>query len=222
MLNVCYECGMYHADKEIVSPSLLDETRQGFTQQAWAVCPECGHRHRFNYLPMMFVCGPSSAGKSTVAQALMGKTTNAVLLDGDILWRNEFMSEENGGAAGFFDTWMRVAKNISMSGKPVVLFNAGAIPDNVIDNVEARYFSNIHFLALVCEDDELERRLKARPEWRGSGNPAFIQEQQRFSHWLKGNAQTDGRNIDLIDTSELSQEQTFHQVSEWIQRCVDG
>ncbi|MEM8862923.1 MAG: hypothetical protein AAGD96_31825, partial [Chloroflexota bacterium] len=180
------------------------------------ICPECGHRHPFNYLPMMFICGPSCAGKSTVCQSLTGKYDKAVLLDGDILWRNEFMSEENGGGKGFFDTWMRVAKNVGMSGKPVVVFNAGAIPDNVIDNVEARYFSSIHFLAMVCEDNELERRLKARPEWRGTHDPAFIVEQQRFSNWLKEHAQRDGRNIDLIDTSEISEADSIKKVTSWI------
>ncbi len=208
MLNVCYGCGIYRADKEI-DPTGPD-----------AICPECGHHHRFNRLPMMFVCGPSCAGKSTVAQALMGNFTDVVVLDGDILWRNEFMSEESGDVKEFFDTWLRVAKNVGQAGKPVVVFSAGAIPDNVVENVEARYFSGIHFLALVCDDDELERRLKARPEWRGSHNPAFIKEQKRFSNWLKDNGQNDGRKIDLINTTEMAEEETVEQVVFWISRII--
>ncbi|MEM9776907.1 MAG: AAA family ATPase [Chloroflexota bacterium] len=213
MLNVCYKCGMYRADKEIVKD-------EGSANQAWAVCPECGHHHQFNYFPMMFVCGPSSAGKSTVCQSLTVNYDKAVLLDGDILWRNEFASEENGGAKGFFDTWLRVAKNVGMSGRPVVVFNAGAIPDNVVENVEARYFSSIHFLAMVCDDDELERRLKARPEWRGTYDSEFIKEQQRFSNWLKGNAQTNGRNINLIDTSAITEEESIEEVESWIDQII--
>lgn len=200
---------MYRADKEI------DQVK------AEAICPKCGHRHPFNYLPMMFVCGPSCAGKSTVCQSLMGTYGKAVLLDGDILWRNEFASEESGGAKGFFDTWLRVAKNVGMSGKPVVLFNAGAIPDNVLGNVEARYFSGIHFLAMVCEDDELERRLTARPKWRGTHDPAFIKEQKRFNNWLKDHAQADGRNITLLDTSHLSEAEAIEQTVAWLDGCVE-
>lgn len=214
MFNVCYACGMYRVDKEI-EPA--DST--GFS---WAICPECGHKHEFIQLPVMFVCGPSCAGKSTVAQALMGNFDAAVVLDGDILWRDEFVSEENGGVKGFFDTWLRVAKNVGQAGKPVVIFNAGMIPDNMIENSEACYFSSMHFLALVCEGDELERRLKARPAWRGTHDPAFINQQIEFNNWIVENSQKDGRNITLIDSSSIDESATITQVSDWIRACVDN
>ena len=208
MLNVCTNCGLYRPDKEI-DPAGPD-----------AICPECGHRHRFVYLPVMFVSGPSCAGKSTVCQLLMGRYTDAVLLDGDILWRDEFNSPKNGGVSGFFDMWLRVAKNIGQSGRPVVVFNAGATPDNVVNCVEARYFSSLHFLSMVCEAGELERRLKARPEWRGSGREPFIAQQIGFDNWIRANGQKDGRNITLVDSSVHSEDETARLVADWISGCI--
>ena len=63
------------------------------------------------------------------------------------------------------------------------------MPGNIEPCVERRYFSQIHYLALVCDDNELARRLQARPAWRGSGNPAFIDNQIRFNRWFNGLAE---------------------------------
>lgn len=203
MLNVCYFCAQYRADKEI-DP-----------ERSEAICPECGHRHRFQYHPLFVVCGPAGGGKTTICKHLTGTFTDAVLLDGDILWAEAFNTPED-SYRGFFDTWLRMAKNIGQSGRPVVLFNSGAIPDNVVDCVEARYFSSINFLALVCNDGDLKDRLLARPEWRGCQEEGFIKEQTRFNNWLKENAQKDGRDITLVDSSHYSESETKDQVIEWI------
>ena len=82
MMNVCFQCGMYHADK-LIDPA-----------GPFAVCPECGFKHPFRQLPLLIVSGASGAGKSTVCQQLTGQLTQAVLLDSDILWRPEFNRPE--------------------------------------------------------------------------------------------------------------------------------
>ena len=79
-----------------------------------------------------------------------------------------------------------MAKNISQSGRPVVLFGAGmGVPDNLEACVEWRYFSKVHYLALVCDDAGLVKRLQSRPAWRHSADPAFVEEQLRFNQWFK-------------------------------------
>jgi hypothetical protein len=97
MMNICYQCGIYRADK-IIDPD-----------GPVAACPECGHRHRFAQLPLLIVSGASGAGKSTVCQILLGRLSQVVILDSDILWRSEFnLPEDN--FADFFDTWLRMCK----------------------------------------------------------------------------------------------------------------
>src|SRR6266850_883890 len=107
MLNICVNCGLYRPDK-IIDPA-----------GPYAICPECGHRHLFRPLPLLIVSGASGAGKSTVCHQLLGKVTDAVLLDSDILWRPEFESF-GAPAPNFFETWLRVAKSVGQSGRPVV------------------------------------------------------------------------------------------------------
>ena len=203
MFNVCHHCGLYRADK-IIDPS-----------GPYAICPECGHRHLFRQLPLFLVSGASGAGKSTVCNALIGSLHNLVILDSDILWRPEFNKPEE-NYRDFFETWLRVAKNISQAGRPVMLLGAGTgVPGNIEPCVERRYFSEIHYLALVCSDEVLAQRLKARPAWRGSSEQAFIENHIHFNQWLKGQ-QTGTQPISLIDTTYDPLETTVEQVKTWI------
>jgi hypothetical protein len=203
MYNVCHHCGLYRADK-IIDPA-----------GPFAICPECGHKHPFCQLPLLLVSGASGTGKSSVCNALLGQQDDVILLDSDILWRPEFNQPEN-NYRDFFETWLRVAKNISQSGRPVVLFGAGlGTPENIEPCVERRYFSDVHYLGLVCEDDELSRRLRARPAWRGSGDPANIDEHTRFNQWFKDEG-VKHPFMTLLDTTGVPLAQTVEQVRAWI------
>ncbi len=197
---------MYRADKEI------DPTGH------FAVCPECGYKQPFLRLPLLVVSGASGSGKTAVCQALLNHVAEAVLLDSDILWMPEFNKPET-KYHEFFETWLRVCKNISQSGRPVVLFGAGVgVPENLEKCIERRYFSAIHFLALVCTDKVLAERLKRRPPWRGTRDAAFIAENQCFNRWFKS---YDGEPlIQLLDTTTAPIEQTAQMVHAWIKEKV--
>lgn len=203
MLNVCDNCGQYRADK-IIDPS-----------GPYAICPLCEHRHPFRLLPLLTVCGPSAGGKSTVARLLTGQLDTVVTLDADILWRPEFDTPDN-AYRDFFETWLRLGKNINQSGRPLVLFGAGCIPENIEPCVERRYFSELRCLALVCADEVLTRRLQQRPEWRESHRAPFIAEQLRFNRWLGERAASADSTIEVLDTGHVPVEATVAQVAGWI------
>jgi predicted kinase len=202
MMNVCYQCGLYRADKKIDPAG------------PYAICPECGYKHPFQHLPLFIVSGASGTGKTAVCQHLTGKITQAVLLDSDILWRPEF-NTPNTNYQGFFETWLRVCKNISQSGRPVVLFGAGlGVPENIENCIERRYFSKTHYLALVCSDEILAERLQQRPVWRGAREPAYIEDSLRFNRWFK--AYDSQPAIKIIDTTGTHLSETMLQVAAWI------
>src|SRR5688500_8398336 len=119
MWNVCQRCGQYRADK------IIDASGP------YAICPECGFPHPFLRLPLLLVSGASGAGKTAVCGALLGTLADVVLLDADILWRPEFDRPDT-QYRDFFETWLRMCKNISQSGRLVVLFGAGVgVPGNL-------------------------------------------------------------------------------------------
>ncbi|MBN1400030.1 MAG: AAA family ATPase, partial [Anaerolineae bacterium] len=169
---------MYRADKAISGDG------------SHAICPECGHAHAFLRLPLLLVSGASGAGKSTACHHLLGQESRVVVLDSDILWRREFDQPET-HYRDYFELWLRMCKNIGQSGRPVVLFGAGfGVPENLDPCVERRYFSALHYLAFVCDEDELTRRLRARPAWRNSSHEAFVKEHVRFNGWFRANARS--------------------------------
>ncbi len=208
MLNVCLQCGLYRADKEI-DPS-----------GPYAICPECGHKQPFRRLPLLVISGASGTGKSTVCDRLMGRIDEVVLLEADILWQPEY-TQPNGGHRRFYETWLRVAKNISQAGRPVALVNAGmGVPENLEECVERRYFAEIHRLALTCGDGELAARLHARPQWRNCGDPAYVQAHVDYNRWFRENGDASNPPIELLDTTGVSIEATAGQVASWIREVL--
>lgn len=206
MLNTCPHCGAYRVDKSIdpAGPS--------------AICPDCGHAEPFRQLPLLLIGGPSGAGKTAVLRALIGRIDEAVLLESDILWRSPFNTPDD-NYRDFFETWLRMAKNVGQSGRPVVLFGAGfVVPGNIEPCVERRYFSTVSYLALVADETTLTDRLKARPAWRESGGDGFVESQLAFNRWLR--SYDDDPPITRLDTSDTSVAETIAAVAVWIRLAL--
>jgi hypothetical protein len=207
MINVCHNCGQYRVDKTIDPKG------------PFAICPVCQHPHSFRQLPLFVVCGPSGAGKSTVCERLVGTVTEVVILDADILWRPE-SNKPDDKYRDFFETWLRLGKNIGQSGRPLVLFNAGAIPDNIEPCIERRYYGEIYYLALICDDEVLVKRLKQRPGWRQSQHEGFIAKQMEFNRWFRESSGKAAPKITLLDTTDGPISCTVEQVATWIREKV--
>jgi hypothetical protein len=216
MFNVCSHCGLYAEEKHV---------RQGAGSDAVALCPHCGYGHPFRQLPLFVITGASGSGKTAVGLELVEAQRRAepwvpdyVYLEQDILWRDEFVDPENDYQA-FRNMWLRVAKNVGQAGRPVVLCGS-AVPEQYERCPERRYFADIHYLALVCNDDLLRERLAARPGWRRSGNAAFLDQMLEFNRWFVENARAKEPGMTLLDTSALSVRESAMQVAGWIQACL--
>jgi ribose 1,5-bisphosphokinase PhnN len=209
MTNVCQRCGSYRPDKKIDLSG------------PWAICPNCGERHSFLALPLLLVGGPSGAGKTAILRSLVCQRTDAVLLEGDILWREEFDSPETGYRA-FYETWLRMMKNIAQGRVQPVLFSAGAVvPANVEPCVERRYFSRAAYLAIIASADVLRERLQSRPAWRNSGGDQFVEAQVQFSAWIRGQVGSSQQDLTLIDTSAMTVDEAVESARLWIASRTD-
>ena len=202
MINVCPGCGEY-SDEKTIDPA-----------GPFAICPHCGHRQRFLRLPLLVVTGASGTGKSTLAISLARETRDWVCFDTDVLWRPQLHTPEDGYKA-FRDLALRVAKNISQAGRPLVLM-AGGTPDQFEASHERPYFSEVHYLALVCDDSVIVNRLRARPAWRMSDSPEVIEQERSFNRWLRENASKTVPPMTLIDTGAINEEETARRVATWI------
>jgi gluconate kinase len=202
MFNVCPGCGEYSDEKSIDPHGPV------------AICPYCGHRHPFVQLPLFIITGASGSGKTAVCQELATQMTQCVFMESDILWRTEFATPDD-NYRSYRNLWLRLAKNISQAGRPVVLCGS-AIPEQFESCPERRYFTTIHYLALVCAPDVLTQRLQSRPQWRRSSHLAFIKQMLDFNAWFMDHARQTEPPITLLDNTRLSVDETKEQVVHWI------
>lgn len=201
MFDVCSQCGMYTPEKT-VDPA-----------GPFLICPHCHFRQPFTRLPLFMIGGPSGAGKTTVGLHLIGKLPECVVMEGDILWRKEFDTPED-NYASYRSLWLNIAFTIHQSGRPVVLVGT-ANPDQYESLPRRQYFSVIHYLALVCRDEVLEQRLQDRPAWRGCDAP-FIANMLHYNQWLKAHTALTTPPITLLDTSDISIEESTAFTRQWI------
>ena len=204
MFNVCPNCGIYSVEKEIDLSG------------PFAVCLHCHYGHPFIRQPLFIISGASGTGKTATCLALASMMSDCVVLESDVLWRVEFDRPED-NYRNYRNTWLRLAKNIGQSGRAVALFGS-AVPEQFEDLPERRYFSAIHYLAMVCDDAILVERLQSRPAWRRAGSPEFIEKMLAFNRWLKENAVTTQPPISLFDTSHRSIAESVEFTANWISR----
>jgi hypothetical protein len=202
MFNVCPECGQYSEEKAI------DATGPA------AICPFCGYGHPFRRLPLFVLTGASGTGKTAVCLRLPSVLPECVALECDILWRREFVQEKDDYRA-FRNTWLRMAKNVAQAGRPVLL-SGSATPGQYEACPERRYFTESHYLALVCDENELRRRLEARPPWRGSSDGRTIERMLAFNRWFMDNAGETAPSMSLLDTTDLGVVDAVQQVAAWV------
>ncbi len=202
MFYVCGRCGAYTPEKII---------RDGGSEMC---CPACGFVSSIRRAPLFLLTGASGAGKSTVAAELFARRTRYIVMEGDILWCGPFTEPENHYAA-LRDIWLRMCVNISQNGDPVLLAGC-AMPEDYAGRPAARYFSAIECIALVCEPEELARRLRARPAWRASGGEAVIEGATAFNAALLSRA-----DIRKIDTTKKKIEEACAAVDAFILRKMN-
>jgi predicted lipase len=107
---------------------------------------------------------------------------------------------------------MRVCGNISQIGMPVVLCGCG-IPEQFEACTARKYFTEIIYIAIVAESNELIIRMK---DGRHITDEKWIRSSVQFNEWLINNATKTTPNIILVDTTLMNLDETTKKIDEII------
>jgi hypothetical protein len=96
------------------------------------------------------------------------------------------------------------------------------VPTQFEQCVERRYFSEIFYLALVCDDEALAARLGKRPSWRGTAGPENLKKYLALNHWFKDYARGTEPPMALLDTTGLTLDESVDGIMRWISDCLNA
>jgi len=161
--------------------------------------------------PLFIVTGASGVGKTTLCEVLFQNETDYLVMESDLLWNSSFDTPED-NYREYRRLWLRMCASISQIGKPVVLCGAG-IPEQFENLPERVYFTELHYLAAVCDDKSLEQRMR---DGRGIQDEGWIQSSMQFNRWLQENAEKNRPPITLLDTSCLTAQEAAVIADQWI------
>jgi RNase adaptor protein for sRNA GlmZ degradation len=169
-----------------------------------ARCPRCGTvAARRATLPLIIVTGTSGAGKTTIVERLPEALPEFDVFDCDLLL-GHFADFER-----LFGAWLAVAWSLAMQNRRVVLALSSR-PEVIERQPERQLWRNVLFLNLHCDDDERERRLRARPAWRNSATDEFIANMKPFAAVLIQEAAA------TVDTTNRGVDDVLAEVTAWI------
>ena len=182
-------------------------------------CDLCGAVTPFEILPpLLFLTGASGAGKTTLYRALVGNVPEALLIDADLLWSLDARHDDPAtGYRRFRGLVLHLAERLGANGWPV-LIEGSCMPEQYEALGERWYFTKTAYLAVVCSDDELRRRLAARPAWRNSASR--LEEMLAWNRKLRDGKAMGDPAIDLIDTTGRTIAESAADVHAWLKRQV--
>jgi len=159
--------------------------------------------------PLFIVSGASGVGKSTLCEVLFQRETDYIVLESDLLWHEVYNTPEDDYRA-YRQMCLSLCANISQVGKPVVL--CGCVTPKQFETLPERaLFTNIHYLAIVCENRVLEDKMR---NGRGISDEKWIDSSIHFNDWLKINGEASG--MTLLDNSALTPQEGAETVDDWI------
>ena len=162
-------------------------------------------------LPLFVITGASGVGKSTISEKLFENEMKYIVLESDILWHDRFNSPET-DYREYSEFKLRLCKNISQAGLPVVLCGC-VVPRQFEICDDRKCFSDIHYIAITSDEETLVLRMK---DGRKIQDENWINSSVDFNRWLKENADKTEPPMTILDYSNISIEEAAGIVDAWI------
>lgn len=102
--------------------------------------------------------------------------------------------------------------NISQIGLPVVLCGC-ATPQQFEHQPERALFTDIHYIAIVCDEEALLHRMR---DGRKVTDEKWIESSRQFNRWLKENAGKTEPQMALLDITGMEPQEAAGRLDSWI------
>lgn len=162
---------------------------------------------------LIVICAACGVGKTTIKGELKNRDTlvNFAYIDTDEVGINWWDYEGTENEGKFSDDCL--AKAVQMSGDKHLIFSTCMNPFDFYGKVTIpEGISETYFVGMACSDDEIAKRLKARPEERMCGDNEFINGQIQYNSWFKKNR---GKFQCFVDTTDITIEQAANTIEEF-------
>lgn len=165
-----------------------------------------------NKQPLFIVTGASCVGKSTLCNELFINEKEYIVMESDLLWSDIYNTPDDDHLE-YNRLWLRVYASISQAGKPVVLCGC-RVPKQLENLPERELFTDIYYLAVVCDDAVLAERMR---KGRGVSDENWLRSSLDFNKWLKQQSNDSASSpVTLLDTSAISPAQAAGIADNWI------
>ena len=201
MIGICGKCGNHKWDKIIKDEKIT--------------CPECNHSWSYLSLPLFILSGCSGVGKTTTAIEIMHSQTDVVVLDADIFCGVQQASTEN-DYRNRIDTLESLSRNISQCGKPVLWTVAGNL-DMIPSSYNAQFFSGIHCLVLVTDENSLRDRMI---NGRGIADHNWIEGSVGYNKYLSEHDSLGELKFERLDITNKTPAEVAQAVIDWYQKYL--
>lgn len=198
MIGICPQCGDYKWNKQV-------------SEHKHITCPSCGHQWHFKSMPLFVLTGCSGVGKTTTAQELMQRDTGFIPMDADFFY-NIMPHDTDEDLHNWVEHMLSLSKNIMQGGRPLLWTMAGAL-EHFENSYNRRFFTDIHYLAFVCSDKELETRMR---EGRNVTDINWIQSSIDYNRWFIEHGNLSNKRIDTYDITGKSVLEVADYVVQWV------
>lgn len=167
-------------------------------------------------MKLFIITGACGSGKSTMKDALEGLLDNAeyACIDCDEVGLNWWDYAGTDHESKYKDDTL--AKAVEMAGGKDMVFVSCINPVDFISRQEIpECIESTYFIVLNPEDEEIIKRLKARPAERGFTSDEKIEPHVGFNRWFRKNK---GKFNLYIDNTDQSVDETAKLIEDFIRR----
>lgn len=195
MGNYCHRCG---GDR-------VTGTRSG--SAATLHCDACGETEETPVRPLYVITGASGAGKTAISVELPRRLDRCAVYDLDLIWCATW-DDRN-------DNWLRIAHANGLCGIDTVLCGT-ALPEGTDPLPDRCLVGDILYLDLHCDDEDRDRRLRARWQHQASDGEDTVRRHRAFAAEILRRAPAFTPPMPVVSTSGRSVPDVAGEVAAWV------